>query len=159
MVGVRRGVATSTHVWPAIPGQGPASARPFRPGSCVERRSAPDDPVRGVPPRFEILLFRIPRTTPRGRHVTLQVRPGPAEVWYQNCTFTVWSSSCNYIAFETVIFQSSTFKWARGGLTDHSGAGETIFGQKIRFCGFFRAKHGSFLVFLSVNVFYLAELP
>ena len=28
MVGVRRGVATSTHIWPAIPGQGPASARP-----------------------------------------------------------------------------------------------------------------------------------
>ena len=50
MVGVRSGVATCTHVWPAIPGQGPGSAWLFGPGTSVDRRSPPDDPVRGVPP-------------------------------------------------------------------------------------------------------------
>ena len=54
MVGVQRGVASSTHVWPAIPDQGPASARPFGPGTCVDRRSPPDDPVRGVPPAVRV---------------------------------------------------------------------------------------------------------
>ena len=49
-VGVRRGVATSTHVWPAIPGQGPASARPVELCSCADRLPAPDYPVRGARP-------------------------------------------------------------------------------------------------------------
>ena len=50
MVWVRRGVATSTHLWPAIPGQGPASARPVQPCSSADRLPAPDYPVRGVRP-------------------------------------------------------------------------------------------------------------
>ena len=50
MVGVQRSVATSTHVWPAIPGQGPASARPLEPCSCADRLPAPDYPVRGARP-------------------------------------------------------------------------------------------------------------
>ena len=78
MVGVRRGVATSTRVWPAIPGLtasplrglwGPALARtggqprmiqsgapgrhlslddPVRGTAAPAACSAPDDPVRGV---------------------------------------------------------------------------------------------------------------
>ena len=42
MVGVRRCVATSTLVWPAIPSQWPSSPRPVEPSSCADRLPAPD---------------------------------------------------------------------------------------------------------------------
>ena len=58
MVGVRRGVATSTHVWPAIPDQGPASARPFEAGTSADRRSPPDDSIQGVPPAVGVTHAR-----------------------------------------------------------------------------------------------------
>ena len=62
MVGVRRGVATSTHVWPAIPGlpgqplrglSGPALARTGRQPRMIQtgapgRLLSLDDPFRGA---------------------------------------------------------------------------------------------------------------
>ena len=96
--------------------------------------------------RFQILFVRTPLPWPRRRHETMQAWAGRAGGWYQNCTYTIWSSSCNHVALEMTLFDSSSTTMGNGSHNPkpQPQAQKPVLGRKRVISWDFSRKDGAF---------------